>query len=177
MSRPEPKREKPVPVPKPAPELVIRDAKPADAAGLTRLLMQMAGIDVDAAGIARNLEAVRHGDGGVIVAELADLVGCCGWAVVPTVQHGRIGRLTVLVVDDRHRRRGVASKLLDAATEVLRRKGCTGIEVMSDIEVRNSHNFFRARKFEQTSYRFVRPIAEQTGAAGGSTAKGSGHHG
>jgi len=150
----------PVPEPAAEPELVFRTAKPGDAAALVPLLRQLIGVRIDQAGIARNLEAARRAKGGMVVAVLGDLIGCCSWAVIPTVQHGPVGRLTVLLVDEAHRRRVIGSALLDAATTALRKNGCTPIEAMSDIEIRNAHNFFRTLKFEQTSYRFARLIDE-----------------
>lgn len=153
------KREKKLtPAPLPAPELVIRPARPADAAALKPLLKQLAGTGKDVPDIAHNLITITRLHAGMIVAELHALIGCCGWAIIPTLQHGLIGRLTVLLVDDAHRRRGIATALLAAATDTLRKAGCTNVEAMSDIEIKNAHNFFRALKFEQTSYRFVRAI-------------------
>jgi ribosomal protein S18 acetylase RimI-like enzyme len=96
----------------------------------------------------------------MVVAVLDDIVGCCGWAVIPTIQHGRIGRLTVLLVDAAHRRTGIATAMLEAVTRALRKAGCDRIEVMSDIDIANAHNFFRTLKFTQTSYRFARNVAD-----------------
>lgn len=142
------------------PELIIRAAKSADAAALAPLLHQLARVEIDELGIARNLEAVRKARGGMAVAELGELVGFCSWAVIATVQHGPVGRLTLLLVDKDHRRRGIATALLDAATSALRKIGCSRLEAMSDIEIANAHGFFRTLKFEQTSYRFARDINE-----------------
>lgn len=144
----------------PEPELAIRPAKSGDSAALTRLLDQSAHIKVDELAIARNHAAVQKASGGMVVAELGALVGCCTWAVVPTVQHGALGRITMLLVDTNHRRRGIGSAMLEAATGALRTAGCTKVEVMSDIEIAHSHGFFRALEFEQTSYRFSREIGD-----------------
>jgi N-acetylglutamate synthase-like GNAT family acetyltransferase len=148
----------PPPPPAPAPTLDIRLAKPGDAAGLAKLLRQLAHVDIDEYGIARNLEAVRKVKGGMVVAELGMLVGCCAWAYVPTIQHGVIGRITMILVDEDHRRRGIATDLFKAAAGALSKAGCTRVEAMSDIEIRNAHGFFRTLQFEQTSYRFARDL-------------------
>jgi len=78
--------------------------------------------------------------------------------LIPTLQYGLIGRITVLIVDEGHRRKGIATAMLDAATRAMRESKCARIEAMSDIAIKNAHNFFRASKFEQTSYRFARAI-------------------
>ncbi len=152
----------PEPEPQPAPEPVlrVRTATAHDAAALARLLNQLSGVFLDRAEVVDNLARVSKAKGGMVVAELDDIIGCCGWAVVPTVHRGPVGRLTVLVVDAGHRRSGVATTMLAAAEAALAKAGCRQVEVMSDIAINNSHNFFRSLKFEQASYRFARPIGE-----------------
>lgn len=156
--------DEPIPLPKavskrspePAAKLVVRAARSADAAALAPLLAQLAHIDIDELAIARNLDAVRKAKGGMAVAEWGKLVGFCGWALLSTVQHGLVGRVTLLLVDERHRRRGIATALVKTAADALSKAGCARMEVMSDIEIANAHGFFRSLGFEQTSYRFAR---------------------
>jgi N-acetylglutamate synthase-like GNAT family acetyltransferase len=144
--------------PTPAPKLVIRIAKSADAATLVPLLHELSGLRLDELGVARNLKIALKADAGMVVAQLGEIIGCCAWAIIPTIQHGPVGRLTLLLVSKAHRRKGIATALLNAAIMSLRTAGCARLEAMSDIEVRNAHNFFRTSKFEQTSYRFARTI-------------------
>lgn len=139
--------------------LEIRIAKPSDAAGLSALLRQLVTVKTDELSIARNLEKLRKAGGGTCVAEKGKIVGSCSWTSVQTLQHGLIGRITHLLVDKGQRRQGVGSALMDEACAALRQAGCSRIEAMSDIEISNAHNFFRARKFKQTSYRFALDIA------------------
>ena len=155
------RRDKPVSPaakPVPAPVLDIRRAAPADAAALMRLLDQLTAFDNDLPGLTTQLLAIRKAKGGVLVAELGGLVGCCAWSVLPTLQHGTIGRVTLLLVDKGHRRRGIATALVNAAAAAVDRAGCRRVEVMSDIAIANAHNFFRSLYFEQTSYRFARTV-------------------
>lgn len=160
-AEPEPKR-KPEPEPEPAPEPVlrVRAATAADADALSVLLSQLSGVSLGRTEVADNLAAARKAKAGMVVAELGDIIGCCGWAVVATVHRGPIGRLTVLIVDKGHRRKGIGTAMLADAEKALVKAGCHQVEAMSDITINNSHNFFRSLKFEQTSYRFVRDIDE-----------------
>lgn len=146
----------------PEPQLVVRPAKPRDAAALAAMLSQLNGISIDDAAARRNLEVLRKVGGGVLLAELGVPIACCCWAVVPTVHRGPVGRVSVLFVDEGHRRKGIATRLLADTATALATKGCTLVEAMSDIEIKNAHNFFRALKFEQASYRFARKIDEGT---------------
>lgn len=150
----------PEPKPVPEPELHVRAATADDADALAALLGQLNGVMLDRAEVVDNLAAARRAKAGMVVAELGDIVGCCGWAVVATVHRGPIGRLTVLVVDKAYRRHGIGTAMLAAAEAALAKAGCNQVEVMSDITINNSHNFFRSLKFEQASYRFVRKISE-----------------
>lgn len=143
------------PEPTPPPKLKLRAAKPADIEQIAALLGELkeppARKDIEA-----NLQSLRKAKAGFIVAEQAAIVGCASWAVVPTVQHGPVGRLTLLLVERDHRLRGIGRALVEAAERALATNGCRQIEAMSDIMVANAHNFFRSLKFEQKSYRFVR---------------------
>lgn len=155
---------RPSPTPRPSPpaasapelELEIRSIKPADADAVVALLNQLSGVTTTNVELTRALGQVRKAGGDVSIAELGDLIGCIAWTIVPTLQRGLVGRITVLLVDVRHRRRGIGTKLLEAAEQALRKKKCSSIEAMSDIDLKNSHGFFRAHAFEQKSYRFVR---------------------
>lgn len=158
-SRPSDPRSDPAPVPKP--KLFIRPAQAADAEALVPLVRQLSGARLDELGVARNLKAALKAEVGMAVAEFGEIVGCCAWAAIPTIQHGLVGRLTLLLVAQAHRRKGIATALVDEAVTSLRKKGCTRLEAMSDIDVKNAHNFFRTLKFEQTSYRFARAIAPE----------------
>ena len=146
------------PQPVPASRLHLRATKPADAAALAQLIGQLADVQADDLGIARNLESARKAKGGMVVAELDTLVGCCAWAIIPTIRHGLIGRITLIVVDEDCRRRGIATAMFEAASAALAKAGCMRVEAMSDIEIRNAHGFFRALKFEQASYRFAKAL-------------------
>jgi N-acetylglutamate synthase-like GNAT family acetyltransferase len=139
----------------PEPSLTIRPGKISDVQFLENFLPSLA----EAAVIGGRVTQLRRAGGGFLVAELGLTVGCCFWVPMPTMQHGLIGRLSLLWVAEDYRRRGIGTKLLLAAEQSLTGRGCSRIEVMSDIEIKNSHNFFRTLKFEQSSYRFVRDIA------------------
>lgn len=154
-SRPGPAPRPLPPAPAAHPELKIRSIKPADADAVGLLLNQLADVTMTKAELARAVAQVRKAGGEVAVAELEAVIGCIGWAIVPTLHRGLIGRISLLVVDGRHRRRGIGTRLLEAAETALWKK-CGLIEAMSDIDLKNSHGFFRGKGFEQKSYRFVR---------------------
>ena len=158
--KPDTKKSRTAPAPQPAPEpiLRIRAAKPQDAGALAPLLNQLNGVYLDAKDAQAGLALVQKANGGTVVAELDEVIGCCSWVLIPTLQRGQIGRIAMMIVDKAHRRKGVGSAMLGAASEALKKMGCRQIEAMSDIAVSNSHNFFRSVGYDQASYRFVSKI-------------------
>lgn len=142
--------------PEPEPELTLRAAKPADADSISSLMSQLKTVALDTKAVTAHLAHIRKSGGGVILAEIGEMVGCCAWIVVPTLHRGSVGRLATLLVDEGHRRRGIGKALLEKAMAELNRRGVMVVEAMSDIDLRNAHNFFRSCGFEQISYRFAR---------------------
>lgn len=143
----------------PAPKLLIRSATAGDVVALARLIVQGDGITATPDDLAKNLGAMRQAGSGIIIAAFEEPIGCCCWSVLQTAQHGALGRLTLLFVGEAYRRRRIGTQLLAAAEQALRKRGCSRLEVMSDIEIRNAHGFFRTLGFKQTSYRFARALA------------------
>jgi len=150
-ARPDPEEAKPQ---QPELKLQVRRFKPGDKDALREFLAPI----VDGKDALANLSSVAGKTAGLLLAFLGSVVGCCAWTVFPTLQHGLVGRITLLIVDVDHRRRGIGSQLLAAAQDELCSSGCQVLEVMSDIELRNAHGFFRSLGFDQKSYRFVRAV-------------------
>jgi ribosomal protein S18 acetylase RimI-like enzyme len=138
----------------PAPVLNVRVAEKADAKALDVWLNATGKWD----GVDANFQLVAK-QGGVAIAVLDEVVGCCAWAMIPTLQHGLVGRITLILVEEGRRRRGIGRRLLSVAETALKKTGCDLVEVMSDIDLRNSHGFFRTLGFEQKSYRFIRRLS------------------
>ena len=138
---------------------MIRPAKPADLSELAKLIGQLSGLAPDQTALAARLAALKRQSAGIQVAALGPVIGAVAWAAVPTLQYGLLGRITLLVVVRRHRRQGIAAKLLATAETALGALGCTAVEAISDIAIEHSHGFFRAAGFAQTSHRFTRKIA------------------
>lgn len=143
-----------------SPELVIRQPRKGEAGTLAALLCALPGIERTADEITRDLLAIRKAGGGMLIADKGGPIGCTAWAIVATVHRGLIGRITALVVTPTERRKGVGRKLVEGALTALSVAGCTTVEAMSDIDIRNAHNFFRGLGFAQASYRFIRSIAQ-----------------
>jgi N-acetylglutamate synthase-like GNAT family acetyltransferase len=146
------------PPPKQEKALSLRAATAGDAAAIAGLIGETR-TTTDAAAVARRFAALRKAGGAAMVAQRDAVIGCIAWTIVETLQHGRVGRITLLVVTDDERHQGLGRRLVEAAQDAFKRAGVDRIEVMSDITMRNNHSFFRKLGFDQASYRFTRPIS------------------
>ncbi|HEX8642471.1 MAG TPA: GNAT family N-acetyltransferase [Allosphingosinicella sp.] len=146
---PEPEQE-PDPEPELEPELIVREAKVNDADAIAAL------VGGDAAKLRASLRQLVRAGEAPFVAERGGIVGCAAWHVMPTLQQGVVGRLTLLVVAEAERRGGVGTALLEAVEARLAERGCARMEAVSDIDFANAHGFFRKRGYERTSYRFFK---------------------
>ncbi|QNA85231.1 GNAT family N-acetyltransferase [Sphingomonas sp. So64.6b] len=154
---PEP-REKPEPAPaappppSPEPTLAIRKATKNDADAIAALI---GGADDSEVIGARITEALRA-KAVILVADRDGVIGVVVGSAFTTLQSGRIGRLSLILVSRNEQRQGVGRLLVDAAQAALTKQGCALVEAVSDIAIRNAHAFFRKLGFEQASYRFTR---------------------
>jgi GNAT superfamily N-acetyltransferase len=93
-----------------------------------------------------------------------ELIGVAALGVLPMLEvTGKLGRLIALVVDERHRGRGVGQLLVTAAEERARAAGCVKMEVTSSRHRTRTHEFYRHLGYEDlctSSARFVKRLAD-----------------
>jgi ribosomal protein S18 acetylase RimI-like enzyme len=166
MPAPSPPPPPPPPPPPSAPKLVIRDAKPGDAAPVAALIGEL-GFETTEQAVTKRLRAVAKGGEPALVAVLKSVkksvknpvVGCLSWHVTPVIHRPTpVGRVTMLVVTKHARRQGIGEALVAEAEARVTAQGCALIEVTSNIELGGAHQFYRHIGFERTSYRFVKKL-------------------
>lgn len=154
---PPPPRRSPRP---PPPVLSVREAGARDAEAISGLLAQL-GFPADAGELRRRLPRLAKAGEPPLVAVERDVIGCLTWHVMHVLHRPRpVGRVTMMVVSEGARRRGVGAALLAAAEARLRAAGCGLVEVTSNIELGGAHAFYRAHGYERTSYRFAKRLDE-----------------
>jgi ribosomal protein S18 acetylase RimI-like enzyme len=153
-----PKPSKP-PKPRPEPVLKIREAKPGDAADLVQL-MKLLDHDVDAKGVRKRMATLATQKLPQLVATLdKKIVGLVGiHAMVAIHRDQPVGRITILVVDEKARRRGIGRMLTEAAETLLKKFGCGMVEVTSNDRLTAAHAFYRHMGYERTSIRFMKKL-------------------
>jgi GNAT superfamily N-acetyltransferase len=132
------------------PALKIRRARRSDAARLAELSGQL-GYPATAAQIATRLRQLtpvsKHS---VFVADSPD-AGVVGWAhvsVANLLENDMRAELNGLVVADGQRSLGAGAKLLGAAEDWARRRGCLGMNVRSNVVRERAHAFYERQGYE-----------------------------
>ncbi|HYW14944.1 MAG TPA: GNAT family N-acetyltransferase [Allosphingosinicella sp.] len=161
--KPEPEPEtEPEPEPEPPP-LSVRPARPGDSEAIAALVSGL-GFEAGPADISERLAALGKRREIPLVADQAGVVGVLAWHVTAMLHRPKpVGRITMMVVADGERRRGVGRVLVEAAYGVLRAKGCGLIEVTSNVDLSGAHGFYRRLGFERTSYRFAKELGDMDG--------------
>lgn len=140
----------------------IRAAGRDDAADLARLLDTL-GYPVSPEEAVRRLGRLEDtGLDQVLVAEGPDgLVGLLALHITPVLLHepGPTGRITALVVDPQQQRDGIGTRLLNAAELLLRRAGCTLVEVSSNNRRADAHAFYQDRGYQGSHGLFRKDLA------------------
>lgn len=140
--------------------VTIRDASDRDAAALADLMTQL-GYPTSANQMLERLRPLlAHEDYATLVAESEGAV--VGMAGVCTGLHyardGSYGRIVALVVDERHRGRGVGKALVAHAEAWIRSRSGESVIVNTRATRADAHRFYRGLGFTKTGIRFVKKL-------------------
>jgi ribosomal protein S18 acetylase RimI-like enzyme len=136
--------------------IAIRGAIPADATAVSALLAQL-GYAVSPAAATNRLRFLGStgADPIFVACEDAICLGLLSLHIAPMLQHAKpAARITALVVDERHRRRGVGRRLIAHAVTTAAATGCELVELTSALDRTEAHSFYRSLGFEANSLRF-----------------------
>lgn len=139
----------------------VRDAILGDAAALEGLVRDL-GYDASAADIATRLLTVPASGGRLLVAERGEsVVGCRSTSVMQVIHRPKsVGRVSLLVVAEGERGRGVGRLLLTSAEVWLQDAGCGLMEVTSNVALTGAHEFYKACGYLRASFRFARDLSD-----------------
>ena len=142
----------------------VRRAAAADAAAIAVLLAEL-GYATAIDEVGRRLVTLEPGRSAVLVAEHAgEVAGVLTLYMVPVLHEaGDWCRVTVLVVGEAARRRGLARALVSEAEAIARAHGCARIEVTSALHRDGAHDFYRGMGFGQVSEHFLKALAAPGG--------------
>jgi GNAT superfamily N-acetyltransferase len=143
-------------------ELKIRLAKNGDAACLADLSGQL-GYPATEEQIRQRLRGIRPAvQHAVLVAETKD-AGVIGWLHVskqPLLEVDLRAEVNGLVVAEDHRSLGAGARLLAAAEDWARKRGCKGMSVRSNVTRERAHQFYERNGYEhyKTQKSFRKPL-------------------
>jgi GNAT superfamily N-acetyltransferase len=96
----------------------------------------------------------------VLIAEIDGKVAGCLSTSIMRVLHrpAPVGRISMMVVDEAQRSRGIGAALVRAAEQALAAQGCYMIEVTSHVRRTEAHRFYERLGYERTSVRLARML-------------------
>ncbi|MFD3402085.1 GNAT family N-acetyltransferase [Kribbella sp. NPDC058693] len=142
----------------------IRPATRADACAVNELLSQLGYPQADEATTAARIQT--WADDPTLAAYVAEsdgeVLGVVAVHVAPFFERdGSWARIVALVVSDRARRRGIASRLMSAAESFATAHGCVRIDLNSANHRQDAHAFYQQQGYADqtsTSTRFLRSL-------------------
>jgi GNAT superfamily N-acetyltransferase len=96
----------------------------------------------------------------VLVAELdGAVIGCLSTSVMRVLHRpAPVGRISMMVVDEALRSRGIGAVLVAAAEQALAAQGCYMVEVTSHVRRTDAHRFYGRLGYERTSVRLAKEL-------------------
>ena len=140
-------------------ELLVRPARAEDCAALSALIGQL-GYKATTVEVAVRLATMEADDRVVLVAELDGVVvGCLSTSVMRVLHRpAPVGRISMMVVDEALRSRGIGAQLVRAAEKALAAQGCYMVEVTSHVRRTEAHRFYERLGYERTSVRLAKEL-------------------
>ena len=138
---------------------MIRRAREGDAAALALLIGQL-GYHAGAGEVVERLIAMEAEGRVVLVAEFdGRVVGCLSTSVMRVLHRpAPVGRISMMVVDEALRSRGIGAALVRAAEDALAAQGCYMVEVTSHQRRTEAHRFYEQLGYERTSVRLAKEL-------------------
>ncbi|KKL38204.1 GCN5 family acetyltransferase [Burkholderia contaminans FFH2055] len=142
------------------PGLETREARLADCAAIARLLCQL-GYEATPALIHEKLQsfADKPGDRVCVATMGGEVVGSISLHILPLFHAaGNLGRITSMVVDERHRGCGIGGALMATAERWFESGRCVKLEVTSGDQRPDAHRFYAHHGFVRDGQRFSRKM-------------------
>ncbi len=140
-------------------DVAIRPARAEDCERLAALIGQL-GYGAGASDVAERLAAMEAEGRLVLVAELdGAVIGCLSTSTMRVLHRpAPVGRISMMVVDEALRGRGIGAALVRAAEQALAAQGCYMVEVTSNVRRGDAHRFYERLGYERTSVRLAKEL-------------------
>jgi predicted N-acetyltransferase YhbS len=126
---------------------------------MARLIVQL-GYTATAEEVASRLPVLNEDGGTALVAEIGgEVVGCLTTSIMQVLHRpAPVGRISMMVVDEAHRSKGIGEALVRAAEQVLAAQQCYMVEVTSRFARARAHEFYERLGYERNSVRLSRLV-------------------
>lgn len=127
---------------------------------VANLLTQL-GYAASVADVRRRLERLLASEADVQLAAViaGEVVGLAGLQVGLALEYDApVGKVSELVVEERHRSRGVGRALVAAVEQEARHRGCCLLYLTTAARRKDAHMFYERIGFEETGKRFVKML-------------------
>ncbi|OGW42406.1 MAG: hypothetical protein A2010_13950 [Nitrospirae bacterium GWD2_57_9] len=142
--------------------ITVRKVNRSDFAEITELLKQLwPGKCLDRDKLSTVFDQMIEADEyDLVCAEKGqEIVGFASLAVLQNFwQEGLIMYITTMIVDEKHRGRGIGKTLMARIAEIARQRGCAKIELESAFHRTDAHAFYEKMGFEKRAYFFSKDI-------------------
>lgn len=139
-------------------EVATRESQPSDHYPIAMLLHQL-GYETTPALILEKLQSlIPCPNDKIFVATVREkVVGSISLHALPLFHApGNLGRITSMVVDERHQGRGIGSALIAAAERWFKTVGCVKLEVTSGDHRPDAHRFYAKHGFRRDGQRLAK---------------------
>jgi GNAT superfamily N-acetyltransferase len=138
---------------------LIREARTEDASAISVLIGAL-GFSASPEEVAERIQRLEHSGHPVLVAEEGRLVGCLTWHLMPVLHRSTpVGRISMLIVEESARGRGLGAALVHKAERRLALLGCSLVEVTSNQRLAEAHMFYERLGYCRTSLRFAKTLS------------------
>jgi len=138
----------------------IRDAEVSDAAAVASLMCEL-GYETTPAEMEMRLQRIVGNQAyKTFVAEVeGQICGTIGTFCYASYEHNDLsGRIVVLVVSDKARRRGAGRALVAAAEREFVRQGVSRVALNTRLTRESAHKFYESIGYERNGWRFVKTL-------------------
>jgi GNAT superfamily N-acetyltransferase len=136
----------------------VREADPKDAVSISELMREL-GYYINPDDIKdKILQLSNDTTDKIFVAELKSLIcGVLSIHILPCLHdNANIGRITSLVVTKKYRRKGFGTKLMQEAEKFAWNQNCSRIEITSNDNRVNAHEFYTKSGYRSNDRRFIK---------------------
>ena len=139
-------------------DVSVREATAGDAEGLARLCTQL-GYPADMAAMPARLGRLCEDSNAraFVAVQGSDLVGLVTIHLRDTLNHPTpIAQITLLVVDEARRSKGVGKALVSACEEFARQCGARRVAVTTALDRAGAHSFYERAGYRHTGRRYAK---------------------